>query len=78
MYTDLTCTLMQALPQYSWVECDGDQFDLVQCVPEEDGCICVDPETGTRLGRRRGRSREDTNCDGKLKITLICYKHTFN
>lgn len=51
--------------QFPWLECDGDQFEQLQCI-EENECFCVDPETGIRVSGRSFPRMADVDCGGKF------------
>ena len=70
--TPQTCP--QVMARFSFIDCDGDEFEEVQCRPQRGGgemCYCVDPMTGDRTNDRSYTSEDEVNCDGKYIAIAI-------
>jgi len=59
-----TCPELQQMDRFSFLACDGDEFEEEQCI-SDSVCFCVDEVTGDRLSDRT-RTRAEISCDGKL------------
>ena len=58
-----TCPELQQMDRFSYLDCDGDQFDEEQCISDLV-CFCVDEVTGDRTSDRT-MTRREISCDGK-------------
>ena len=64
-----TCPELQQIEEYSFLRCDGDEFEEEQCITDTQ-CFCVDKITGDRIGTRF-RTRAEISCDRKLAVLYI-------
>jgi len=56
------------MEEYSFLVCDGDEFEEKQCLTETQ-CFCVDKITGDRLGTQF-RMRDEVSCNRKFIATV--------